>query len=613
MKLPKEHLFPELLVSKAKFKAEVPTDQKAVPSPIQSQPAALLEARTHTSPVSSQGLSPLATSTITPTQLPICSQPKPSCEATIPSSTKSPICFQPVPVKTSTPFTPLHMKNQGDAKDRLGSPLAMDEALKPNDLVAEFWMKSAEIRRSLGLTPVDRSQGPKHSFPSPAFTPLSLKSYSVEKSPQDEGLHLLKPPPRRLAKSDSDQPSLPTPKSPSDRELKSSHEERRDLSNSSGLGLHGSSSNMKTLGSQSFNTSDSTMLTPPSSPPPPPPQDEEPATLRRKPYQIYGQKETKPKASAIPPPPPATFMRPPREPAQLPWEEVRKSFVESVAEIPFADDVEDTYDDKTEDSNLQEKFFTPPSSWPLSDKLLPPPLATENVRLLTLESRVQLQKRGLPIVSPEAKELAEERMRAREKSIKSQVLRDAMAKQLSRMKEMEIGAETFRPPGGTCHKASSMPSKGKALGLKSPKHPVHKGPEEPTVKHKTTSEEFLSPTLDSGAPDGSVTSSEGSSGKSKKRSSLFSPRRNKERKSKGEGRPLEKHSPDLLEEAAAKPRSLWKSVFSGYKKDKKKKGDNKSCSSTPSSGATVDSSKHRMSPIVRAGISAPRDPSWGRA
>ncbi|XP_014385394.1 PREDICTED: protein-methionine sulfoxide oxidase MICAL3 isoform X8 [Myotis brandtii] len=598
VKLPKERLFPELLVSKAKFKAEVPTDQKAVHSPIQSQPAALLEARTHTSPVSSQGLSPLATSTITPTPHPICSQPKPSCEATIPSPTKSPICFQPVPVKTSTPLTPLHVKNQGDAKDRLGSPLAMDEALKPNDLVAEFWMKSAEIRRSLGLTPVDRSKGPKHSFPSPAFKPLSLKSYSVEKSPQDEGLHLLKPPSKRLAKSDSDQPSLPTPKSPSDRELKSSHEERRDLSSSSGLGLHGSSSNMKTLGSQSFNTSDSTMLTPPSSPPPPPPQDEEPATLQREPYQIYGQKETKPKASVIPPPTPATFMRPPREPAQLPWEEVRKSFVESVAEIPFADDVEDTYDDKTEDSDLQ--FFTPPSCWPLSDKALPPPLAKENVRLLTLESGVQLQKRGLPVVSPEAKELAEERMRAREKSIKSQVLRDAMAKQLSRMKEMEIGAETSSPPGGTCHKASSMPSKGKALGLESPKHPVPKGPEEPTLKHKNTSEEFLSPTLDSGAPDGSVTSSEGSSGKSKKRSSLFSPRRNKERKSKGEGRPLEKHSPDLLEEAAAKPRSLWKSVFSGYKKDKKKKGDNKSCSSTPSSGATVASSKHRMSPIVRA-------------
>lgn len=38
---------------------------------------------------------------------------------------------------------------------------------------------------------------------------------------------------------------------------------------------------------------------------------------------------------------------------------MRKSFAESVDEIPFADDVEDTYDDKTEESSLQEKFFTP--------------------------------------------------------------------------------------------------------------------------------------------------------------------------------------------------------------------------------------------------------------
>lgn len=489
----------------------------------------------------------------------------------------------------------------------------MDEALKRNDLVAEFWMKSAEIRRSLGLTPVDRSKGPEPSFPSPAFKQVSLKSYSVEKYPQGEGLHLLKPPPASkrlgLAKSNGDQPSLPSPKSPSDRELKSSHEEQRDLSSSSGLGLAGSSSNMKTLGSQSFNTSDSTMLTPPSSPPPPPPQDEEPATLRRKPCQTYEHKETKPKASVTPPPPPATFMRPPRELAKPPREEVRKSFVESVDEIPFADDVEDTYDDKTEDSSLQEKFFTPPSCWPRSERPLHPPLAKETGRLPTLESGIQPQKRGLPVVSPEAKELAEERMRAREKCVKSQALRDAMAKQLSQMKEMEMTAGTTGPPGGTSHKASSVPSKGKALSLESPKYPTHKGPDEPTLRHEATSEEIFSPPSDSGGPDGSVTSSEGSSGKSKKRSSLFSPRRNKkERKSKGEGRPPEKPSPNLLEEAASKPRSLWKSVFSGYKKDKKKKGDNKSCSSTPSSGATVDSGKHRMSPMVRAGTSAPRYP-----
>ncbi|XP_043420850.1 F-actin-monooxygenase MICAL3 isoform X11 [Prionailurus bengalensis] len=615
VKLPKESLFPEPLLPKEKPKEEVPSDERAVHSPIRSQPVALPEARTPTSPVSSQHLSPLATSTPTTTQLPICSQPQPSSEATVPSPTKSPICFQPIPAKTPIPLAPLPLKTQGDTKDRLGSPLAVDETLKRNDLVAEFWMKSAEIRRSLGLTPVDRSKVSESSFPSPAFKPVSLKSYSVEKSPQSEGLQLLKPPPipKRLGlpKSDGDQPSLPTPKSPSDRELKSSHEERRDLSSSSGLGLHGSSSNMKTLGSQSFNTSDSTMLTPPSSPPPPPPQDEEPATLRRKPYHIYEHKETEPKASVIPPPPPASFMRAPREPAQPPREEVRKSFVESVDEIPFADDVEDTYDDKTEDSSLQEKFFTPPSCWSRTERPLHPPLTKENGRLPTLESGVQPQKRVLPLVSPEAKELAEERMRAREKSVKSQALRDAMAKQLSRMKEMEMAAGTSRPPGGTSRKASSVPSKGKELGLESPKRPVLKGPREPTLKHEATSEEVLSPPSDSGGPDGSVTSSEGSSGKSKKRSSLFSPRRNKkEKKSKGEGRPPEKPSPNLLEEAAAKPKSLWKSVFSGYKKDKKKKGDDKSCSSTPSSGATVDSGKHRMSPVVRTELQLRRQLSF---
>uniref|UniRef100_A0A671DUL6 F-actin monooxygenase n=1 Tax=Rhinolophus ferrumequinum TaxID=59479 RepID=A0A671DUL6_RHIFE len=605
MRSPEERLFPEPLVPIA----EAPSGQKAVHSPIRSQPVALPEAVTPASPVSSQGLSPLATSTPTPTQLPICSQPQPSSEATVPSPTKSPICFQPVPAKTSTPLAPLPLSNQGDTKDRLGSALAADEALKRSDLVAEFWMKSAEIRRSLGLTPVERSQGPAHGFPSPSWKPVSLKSSLVDKSPQGEGLHLLKPPPvpKRLGlpKTDGDQPSLPTPKSPSDRELKSSHEERRDLSSSSGLGLHGSSSNMKTLGSQSFNTSDSTMLTPPSSPPPPPPQDEEPATLHRK------HKDTEPKASVIPPPPPATFMRPPREPAQPPREEVRKSFVESVDEIPFADDVEDTYDDKTEDVSLQEKFFTPPSCRSRSEQPLHTPPAKENGPLPALDSGLQPHKRVLPVVSPEAKELAEERMRAREKSVKSQALRDAMAKQLSRMKEMEMVAGTSRPPGGTSRKVSSTPSKGKALSLDSPKHLVHTGPGEPTLKHEATSEEILSPPSDSGGPDGSVTSSEGSSGKSKKRSSLFSPRRNKkERKSKSEVRPSEKPSPSLLEGAAAKPRSLWKSVFSGYKKDKKKKGDNKSCSSTPSSGATVDSGKLRTSPIVRAELQLRRQLSF---
>ncbi|XP_070227744.1 F-actin-monooxygenase MICAL3 isoform X13 [Bos mutus] len=541
-----------------------PAEPEAHP-PIRSQP----EARTPPSPASPQRPSP-------PTQLPICSQPQPSPEATVPSPTLSPIRSQPVPARTSTPLAPLPVKNQGVTKDTLGSPLPGDEALKRSDLVAEFWMKSAEIRRSLGLTPVHRSPGSELAFQSPP-----LKACPAEKAPQSEGLRLLKPPPvpRKLGlpAAEGAQPCPPTPVSPPDREPKGPREEHRDLSSSSGLGLQGSSSRTRTPGSQSFNTSDSTMLTPPSSPPPPPP-DEEPATLHRKPA-LAGQ------LVASAPPPPAVCVRPPREPTQPPQEEARKSFVESVDEIPFADDVEDTYDDntcddRTEDSSLQETFFTPPSHWPHPKQ----PLAPENGR--GPESAVPLQKRGLPLVSAEAKELAAERMRAREKSVRSQALRDAMARQLSRMKEMDIAAAAPRTPRTPApRRATAVPPKG---------------PEEPAPRHEATSEELLSPPSDSGGPDGSVTSSEGSSGKSKKRSSLFSPRRSKkEKKPKGEGRPLERPSPGTLEEAAAKPRSLWKSVFSGYRKDKKK-SDGRSCPSTPSSGTTVDAGKPRASPVSRA-------------
>ncbi|XP_057559509.1 F-actin-monooxygenase MICAL3 isoform X4 [Hippopotamus amphibius kiboko] len=544
-------------------------------SPVRSQP----EARSPPSPASPKPLAP-------PALLPICSQPQPSPEAspeaTVPSPTASPIRFQPVPARTSTPLAPLLSKNHGVTKDTVGSPFPGDEALKRSDLVAEFWMKSAEIRRSLGLTPVRRGSGSE-----PTFQPVPLQAYPAEKSPQGEGLQLLKPPPvpRKLGlpSAEGAQPSLPTPGSPPDREPKGSREEHRDLSSSSGLGLQGSSSRTRTPGSQSFNTSDSTMLTPPSSPPPPPP-DEEPATLHRK-LALAGQ----PSASA--PPPPAPCTRPPREPTQPSREEARKSFVESVDEIPFADDVEDTYDDRTEDSSLQEPFFTPPSCWPRPEQ----PLAQENgpgpESSRGAESGIVLQKRKLPLVSAEAKELAAERMRAREKSVRSQALRDAMARQLSRMKEMDTVAAAPRTP---------VPRRATTV---SPK-----GPEEPTPRPEATSEEVLSPPSDSGGPDGSITSSEGSSGKSKKRSSLFSPRRNKkEKKPKGEGRPQERPSPTALEEAATKPRSLWKSVFSGYRKDRKKKGDGRSCPSTPSSGATVDTGKPGASLVTRAEL-RPRRP-----
>lgn len=179
-----EPLFPAPLLLREKPKAEGP--EETVHSPIRSQPVALPEARSPTSPTSSLQpeslLAPPTPPTPPSTQLPICSQPQPSSDASIPSPTKSPIRFQPVPAKTSTPLTPLPVKSQGDPKDRLSGPLAVEEALKRSDLVEEFWMKSAEIRRSLGLTPVDRNKGSEPSLPSPALKPISLKSYSGDLS-----------------------------------------------------------------------------------------------------------------------------------------------------------------------------------------------------------------------------------------------------------------------------------------------------------------------------------------------------------------------------------------------------------------------------------------------
>ncbi|XP_065439156.1 F-actin-monooxygenase MICAL3 isoform X20 [Chrysemys picta bellii] len=600
-KSPERHFFPEPFLLEESPKDEILEDQKVKSpsvslSPIRSQPVALPEAITPTSPVQSQTATPMLASSSPSAQLPVCSQPLPSAEASIPSPVEPPVCFQPVPALTSTPLAQLALKSQDNEVEKLGSPTTAEEALKRNNLVEEFWMKSAEIRRSLGLTPVNRSKGSE-----PSFTVSALESAPLSVS--EEGIHLLKPQPapRRLimSKLNSEQMSLLTPKSPSDKELKSSNEVKRDLSSSSGLGLHGSSSNMRTLASQSFNTSDSTMLTPPSSPPPPPPQNEAPATLRRKRHQTIWQNESESKPAPAPTPPapsPYEHNPPAKESTQPSKEEVRKSFVESVDEIPFADDVEDTYDERTEDTSLHEKFFTPPTSRPRPEKPLHLPLAKENGGPPSMEGGANQRKRVLPQISPEAKELAEERMKAREKSVKSQALRDAMAKQLCKMKDLEAAAAA----GATkARKASSMPLKPKERVFESSTRLAMKVAEGPTLKHDAANERFLSPPADVAGPEGSVTSSEGSSGKSKKRTSLFSPRKNKkEKKSKNDSRLSDKSSG--LAEEATKPRSLWKSVFSGYKKDKKKKTDDKSCPSTPSSGATVDSGKHKVSPMVRA-------------
>ncbi|NXG69842.1 MICA3 monooxygenase, partial [Baryphthengus martii] len=612
IKSPEARFFPEPFIPEEGPKDEIPKDRKVKspllpPSPVLSQPIASPEALAPTPPTESQPAAPTLALSPTSAQMPICSQPLPSTETSIPSPVEPPVCFQPVPALTSTPLAKLVLRSRDSEVEKLGSPTSAEEALKRSNLVEEFWMKSAEIRRSLGLTPVDRNRRSETNFNVSALETTPLKTFNSETISGDERIHLVKPQPapRRqgLSKLENEQISLLTPKSPSEKELKSSGEVRRDVSSSSGLGLQESSSNMKTMASQSFNTSDSTMLTPPSSPPPPPPQGEEPATLRRKRYQALWQNEVEARS---PPTPASTPPAPPRhettsvarESTQAKKDDVRKSFAESVDEIPFADDVEDTYDDRTEDSSLHEKFFTPPTSRPRPEKPLLLPLAKENGGPPSMEEGVNQKKRVLPEISVEAKELAEERMRAREKSVKSQALRDAMAKQLCKMKEMEMAAAAAA--GATrARKASSMPLKTKELFYDSPKHLALKIAEGSARKHDAASEKFSTPPADVAGPEGSVTSSEGSSGKSKKRTSLFSPRKNKkEKKSKNDSRLSDKSSGGT--EEATKPRSLWKSVFSGYKKDKKKKTDDKSCPSTPSSSATVDSGKHKASPLVTA-------------
>ncbi|XP_040985615.1 LOW QUALITY PROTEIN: F-actin-monooxygenase MICAL3 [Aquila chrysaetos chrysaetos] len=612
IKSPEARFFPEPFILDEGPKDEIPKDRKVKsplvpPSPVLSQPVASPEAIAPTSLAESQPAAPTLASSPTSAQMPICSQPLPSAETSIPSPVEPPVCFQPVPALTSTPLAKLVLRGQDSEVEKLGSPTTAEEALKRSNLVEEFWMKSAEIRRSLGLTPVDRNKRSETNFTVSALETTPLKTFNSENISGDERIHLVKPQPapRRqgLSKFENEQISLLTPKSPSEKELKNSSEVRRDVSSSSGLGLQESSSNMRTMASQSFNTSDSTMLTPPSSPPPPPPQGEEPATLRRKRHQAVWQNEVEARS---PPTPASTPPAPPRheltsaakESTQAKKDDVRKSFAESVDEIPFADDVEDTYDDKTEDSSLHEKFFTPPTSRPRPEKPLLLPLVKENGGPPSMGGAVNQKKRALPEISAEAKELAEERMRAREKSVKSQALRDAMAKQLCKMKDMEMAAAAAT--GATrARKASSMPLKTKELFYDSPKHLALKIAEGSTRKHDAAGEKFSTPAADVAGPEGSVTSSEGSSGKSKKRTSLFSPRKNKkEKKSKNDSRLSDKSSGGT--EEATKPRSLWKSVFSGYKKDKKKKTDDKSCPSTPSSSATVDSGKHKASPLVTA-------------
>ncbi|XP_041114015.1 protein-methionine sulfoxide oxidase mical3a-like isoform X3 [Polyodon spathula] len=579
-------------------------------SPIRFQPLPLPEPK---SPVKTQpSASPPATSPVC-AHSPICSQPLPSSEPSSPVLSGSPVRSQPVPAVASTPLVKPVVESETLEKQDSLSPSA-DDPVKKTDLIEAFWVKSAEIRKSLGLTPLDRSKGSENSFPESTPESSPPRSDTPEEISEEQKLYPSRPQPalRRLniATIDRHQLSSLFIESPSERELKSLDTESKDVGSSSGLGLNGSMANTQTLTSESFNTSESTMLTPPSSPPPPPPENEEPATLRRNKYQASWS--TVPEPTPVPAPvpqkapaaaptpapspvPPQTRSEFRQEPSRKSREEVRKSFVESVDEIPFADDVEDTYDDRTPETSLQERFYTPPASKLKQEKpSFHMGLGKENSKLGLGEGATTKRQRAMPPISPEAKEIAKERMRAREKSVKSQALKEAMAKQLTKMKDVEVvkgggsakaawNVESSTPKVSPLVSKSNIPSAVKLLDSR---------------KLEKTADKFLSP-LGGQSLEGSVASSEGSTGgKSKKRTSLFSPRKNKKekkpKKPKSEGRLSDKHS----SEEAAKPKSLWKTVFSGYKKDKKK--EDKSCPSTPSSVTTVDSGKRGVSPVIRA-------------
>uniref|UniRef100_A0A672ZYL8 F-actin monooxygenase n=1 Tax=Sphaeramia orbicularis TaxID=375764 RepID=A0A672ZYL8_9TELE len=583
-------------------------------SPIRSQPTPLPETRTPKSPVyPHRSICPLTGNPLSP----ICAQPLPCHEPSSPLTSDSPVRTQPVPAVTSTPMAKTEKATPEPSKS---SDSSIEETpTKKTDIIEEFWLKSAEIRKSLGLSPLDRSskilEKSVVKTPPQDSTAVKIKSPDVveEPKPAFTGRAVI----RRLNITLEGQVITPiTPTEP-----KSNGSDKKDLSSSSGLGLNGSMVTSQTVNSDSYNTSDSTMLTPPSSPPPPVPANQSPAVLRQQRHQVSWSngKEKPPSERAkdpaktttpvpaprtqlspvsAPKPVPRKITTPPADPEPAPVvvmrekkkprpEQVRKSFVETVEEIPFADDVEESYDERTPETSMN-RFYTPPTSKPNREK---PPLhlalAMENGKPNIPVNPASKSQRATQF-SPEAKEIAEERMRAREKSVKSQALKDAMAKQLNKMKESDIDkgaspkvAWSVTPEAAGKNKKSGSPKTSAVKALES-------------KRAETLPERFFSSNK---SLDSSAASSDGSStSKSKKRSSLFSPRKNKkEKKAKNDSSRL-----SGTDETPPKHKSLWKAVFSGYKKDKKKK-DDKSCPSTPSSSSTTqDSGKKKMSPLGRS-------------
>ncbi|XP_054864884.1 protein-methionine sulfoxide oxidase mical3a isoform X20 [Amphiprion ocellaris] len=589
--------------------------KSSVSSPICSQPTPLPETCAPKSPVyPHRSICPLTGNPLSP----ICAQPLPCHEPSSPLTSDSPVRTQPVPAVTSTPMTKTDKTTPEASKSEDSS--TEETPSKKTDIIEEFWLKSAEIRKSLGLSPLDRSSKILEKSivktPPQESTPAKMQTPDVyeEPKPAFTGRSVI----RRINITLEGQ--VITPLAPA--EAKSDGSDKRDISSSSGLGLNGSMATSQTVNSDSYNTSDSTMLTPPSSPPPPVPANQSPAVLRQQRHQVSWsngpekpppERAKEPAKTKTPVPAPRTQLSPVSAPRPAPRkvsspqetpettpvvvmrekkkprpEEVRKSFVETVEEIPFADDVEETYDERTPETSMN-RYYTPPTSKPNREK---PPLhlalAMENGKP-NIPANPAVKTQRATQFSLEAKEIAEERIRAREKSVKSQVLKDAMAKQLNKMKESDTDKGASPKVAWSVTPDASGKSK-KSAG--SPKTSAVKALE--SKKGETLPERFFSSNK---SLDSSVASSDGSSAsKSKKRSSLFSPRKNKkEKKAKNDSSRI-----SGADETPPKHKSLWKAVFSGYKKDKKKKED-KSCPSTPSSSSTTqDSAKKRTSPLGRS-------------
>ncbi|XP_067907195.1 F-actin-monooxygenase MICAL3-like isoform X2 [Heterodontus francisci] len=557
-------------------------------SPVRSQPLWFPEPPSSHSAVEYQAtVTPLAESagSVPPA---ICCQPLTCPEVTSPITTQSPVKSQPVStILTSTPITELSKEQQDDGSEMAASVAQQGEKPIRKEPVDEFWLRNMELRKSL----LDRTSGSETSFTLSTTGSASPQSFTPEEMFEEQRSPKLTPQPHSRTPSIAgveEQALTALTSSPSIGIYpKSPDGDQRDLTSTSGVGLNGSLSNTRTAGTESLNNSDS-MLTPPSSPPPPPPAGEEPATLRRRTHQDRWQNA----ADSSPTLPSNEQPSSGPQAASSQAHSIRKSLAESIDEIPFADDVEDTYDDRTPETSLQERFYTPPTSQPKQEKpcklhLAQGPKAADS-------KATSPKRRLLTEISPEAKEIAKERMRAREKSVKSQVLRDAMEKQLMKMKEMEVDevAPTHswsvqKQPSSQAWADTTIPCSIKL-----------------TNGHQLQQETMVdSLVCQAAAQDhtcqGSGASSESSAGKNKKRSSLFSPRKSKkEKKSKTDGRQM--HKVGILADELSKPKSIWKSVFSSYRKDRKKK--ERVCPSSPSSSNTIDSSSKRTTDILRTAV-----------